>query len=382
MKILISPDKFKGSLSAVEVAEAIEQGIRRVIPGAEIIKFPLADGGDGTVSLLTRHFKGRFIQINVHGPLFNNIEAEYGFVESIKTAFIEMSSASGLSLLVEKHHNPLLTTTLGTGEMIADAVRKGAKRIILGIGGSATNDAGIGMACALGYRFFDINGKELDPLGENLQLIRSIDDSELLFKPSEINVLVACDVDNPLYGKKGAAYVYGPQKGATPEMVVKLDKGLKNFARIVMAKYGKDVNHMPGSGAAGGLGAGSVAFIDASLRPGIDLCMEITGFEKQLSSADLIITGEGKLDNQTFHGKVIDGVTRLAGKNNIPVLAICGDIKVNSRELKKHGILRSASLVNHFGSVDYAIKNAGIGITEVSRILLEDYLKTIRSILH
>ncbi len=333
-------------------------------------------------SLLTRHFKGRFIKINVHDPLFNNIEAEYGFAEGIRTAFIEMSSASGLRLLAEKYHNPLLTTTLGTGEMIADAIRKGAKRIILGIGGSATNDAGMGMACAFGYRFFDIKGEELHPTGENLRLIKTIDDSDILFKPSEIKVLVACDVDNPLYGKTGAAFVYGPQKGATSEMVVELDKGLKNFARIILAKYGKNVSRMPGAGAAGGLGAGTVAFLDARLRPGIDLYMEITGFEECLRNTNLIITGEGKLDNQTFHGKVIDGVTRLAGKYNLPVLAVCGDIKLGSKTLKERGISMSASLVKYFGSNTEAFKNAGTGIKEISKIILENYLKTHQGISH
>jgi glycerate kinase len=379
LKILISPDKFKGSLNSVEVAEAIEEGIRHIYPHLEIIKFPLADGGDGTAFLLTRYFKGRFIKIKVHNPLFKIIEAEYGFAESIKTAFIEMSSASGLRLIDEKHYNPLLTTTLGTGEMIMDAVRKGAKRIILGIGGSATNDAGMGMASALGYKFLDTDGKVLSPAGKNLQLIRSIEDPGKSFKASEIKVLVACDVDNPLYGKRGAAYVYSPQKGATSEMVVELDKGLKNFARIVLAKYGKDIRHLPGAGAAGGLGAGAVVFLDALLKPGIDLYMEITGFEEQLRGTDLIITGEGKLDRQTFHGKVIDGVTRLAGKYKIPVLAVCGDIKSESRELKMHSILRSASLVDHFGSVDKAIKNARTGVTEISKNLVEDYFKTINT---
>jgi len=379
LKILISPDKFKGSLTSIEVAEAIEEGIKPVNPHSEIIKFPLADGGDGTASLLTRHFKGRFIKIKVHDPLFKIIEAEYGFAESIRTAFIEMSSASGLRLLDEKYHNPLYTTTLGTGEMIVDTVRRGAKSIILGIGGSATNDAGMGMACALGYKFLDINGKEHSPTGENLQLISTIEDSHILFKPSEIKVLVACDVDNHLYGKKGAAYVYSPQKGATPEIVEELDKGLRNFAGIVMKKYGKDVSHLPGSGAAGGLGAGAIAFLGAELKNGINLFMEITGFEKQLRSTDLIITGEGKFDKQTFQGKVIDGLTRLAGKYNIPILAVCGDIKVDSRELKRHGILKSASLVNHFGSADHAIKNAKSGIIEISRNIFEDYLRTINT---
>jgi glycerate kinase len=379
LKILISPDKFKGSLTSVEVADAIEEGIRLIYPHAEIIKFPLADGGDGTASLLTRHFRGRFIKINVHDPLFNEITAEYGFADNIKTAFIEMSSASGLRLIDEKYYNPLLTTTLGTGEMIMDSIKTGAKKIILGIGGSATTDAGIGMASALGYKFLDINGEELKPAGESLQLIRSIEDPKKLFKPSEITVHIACDVDNPLYGKRGAAYVYGPQKGATSDMVIELDKGLRNFASIVSKKFGKDISRLPGAGAAGGLGAGAVAFLDAIIRPGIDLYMEITGFEKQLKGTDLIITGEGKLDRQTFHGKVIDGVTRLAGKHKIPILAICGDIKSDSRELKKHGILRSGSLVDHFGSVDKAIKNASTGVAEISKNLIEDYLRTVNT---
>jgi glycerate kinase len=376
LKILISPDKFKGSLYAEEAAEAIEQGIRTTIPGAEIIKFPLADGGDGTASLLTRHFKGKFIRINVHDPLFNIIEAEYGIADSIKTAFIEMSAASGLRLLPEEKHNPLLTTTLGTGEMIADAVRNGVKTIILGIGGSATNDAGTGMAAAIGYRFLDRQGNELKPAGENLLLIKSIIDTELLFRPTEISIQVACDVDNPLYGKRGAACVYGPQKGASPQAVMKLDKGLINFARIVMEKYGKDVSHLPGAGAAGGLGAGAVAFLNATLKPGTDLCMDITGFEEIMRNADLIITGEGRLDNQTFHGKVIDGVTTLAGKYKKPVLAVCGDIKLDPKVLKDHGISGSASLVDYFGTPDIAIKNAAKGVAEISGIIFEEFLRT------
>lgn len=375
MKILIAPDKFKGSLSAPEVAEAIEEGIQLVNPAAGTIKLPMADGGDGTAFLLTRHFDGELISINVHGPLYNTIEAEYGFVKSSKTAFIEMSSASGLRLIPKEKRNPLLTNTLGTGEMILDAVRRGAEKIILGIGGSATNDAGMGMACALGYKFLDKKGKELIPSGENLLLIRSIDDSEIYLQPSEIKVLVACDVDNPLYGKNGAAYVFSPQKGATPGMVKRLDEGLRNFARIMKSHLGKDSHRLPGAGAAGGLGAGAVVFLDAILKPGIRLFMELTGFEKQLRDTDLVITGEGKLDRQTFRGKVVDGITKLAMKYKIPVLAVCGDIKSGSLELKKHGILRSASLVDHFGSVDIAIKNAKAGITEISKRLLENYLK-------
>jgi len=374
MKILIAPDKFKGSLTAEEVVTAIAEGIRYFNPEIEVYQFPLADGGDGTAAILTYHFKGEFIRINVHDPLFQIIESGYGYAKRIKTAFIEMSAASGLRLVPKQKQNPLFTTTLGTGEMIKDAISRGAERIILGIGGSATNDAGIGMAAALGYKFLDRAGIELKPVGENLEAIYSIKDSNLLFSPSEIDVHIACDVDNPLYGRKGAAHIYGPQKGAEPGTVRKLDKGLRNFARIVRNKYGKDISRLPGAGAAGGLGAGAVVFLNARLRSGIELVMDITGFEEQLKAADLILTGEGKIDKQTFQGKVIDGVTRLAGKYNIPVLAVCGDIELKSRQLKKHGILESRSLVNHFGSPEKALKNTRTGIIEITKILLEHYI--------
>jgi glycerate kinase len=374
MKIIIAPDKFKNSLTAEDVVIAITEGIRSFNPEIEVIQFPLADGGDGTASILTNHFKGEFIRINVHDPLFKIIEAVYGYAERIKTAFIEMSAASGLRLVPKEKQNPQYTTTLGTGEMIRDAISRGAERIILGIGGSATNDAGIGMASAIGYIFLDPAGIELKPVGENLEVIYSIKDSNLLFNPSEIDVHIACDVDNPLYGRRGAAYIYGPQKGAESDTIRKLDKGLRNFAKIVRKKYGKDISRLPGAGAAGGLGAGAVVFLNAHLRSGIELVMDITGFEEELKTADLILTGEGKIDKQTFQGKVIDGVARLAGKYNIPILAVCGEMELKAQELKKHGIIESRSLVNHFGSLEKALKNTRIGIIEITKILLEHYL--------
>jgi glycerate kinase len=257
--------------------------------------------------------------------------------------------------------------------MIRDAISRGAQKIFLGIGGSATNDAGTGMATALGYKFLDRNGNELEPVGENLELIHSIDDSDLFFDPSVIEVQVACDVDNPLYGKDGAAFTYSPQKGATPEMVKKLDKGLRNFATIVTDKYGKDISQLPGAGAAGGLGAGAVVFLNARLVSGIKLVMDITKFEDQLKTTGLVITGEGKIDDQTFQGKVIDGVTSLAKKNKIPVLAVCGDLKIDARELKSHGIIAVQSLVSYYGSIDKAMKNPRAGIREVTQILLGDF---------
>jgi len=373
MKILVAPDKFKGSLTAAEVADAIAEGTHLVNPAYEVIKFPLADGGDGTASILTNHFRGEFVHIQVHNPLFKIIDAVYGYAEIIKTAFIEMSAASGLRLIPKEIQNPLYTSTLGTGEMIRDAIDKGAQKIFLGIGGSATNDAGTGMAAALGYKFTDRNGNELKPVGENLELIHSIDDSDLVFNPADIDVKVACDVDNPLYGKNGAACVYSPQKGATPGMVKKLDKGLRNFATIVMKKYGKNVSQIPGAGAAGGLGAGAVVFLNARLISGIKLVMDITKFEDHLKTASLIFTGEGKIDDQTFQGKVIDGVTQLAKKYNIPVITVCGDLKINDQELKSHGIQAAQSLMSYYGSVEKAMKNAKMGIAEMTQILLRKF---------
>jgi len=373
MKILIAPDKFKGSLTADEVAEAMAEGIRSVNPDIEAIKFPLADGGDGTAAILTKHFNGEFIPVKVHNPLFEIIEASYGYSESGRTAFIEMSAASGLRLIPAEKQNPLNTSTLGTGEMIMDAIRHGAEKIILGIGGSATNDAGIGMAAAMGFRFLDHDGNELKPVGANLEFIQSIDDSTLHYNLAGVDVQVACDVDNPLTGKRGAAWVYGPQKGATSETILKLDKGLKNFARVVKEKYGKDISRLPGAGAAGGLGAGAMVFLNARLRSGVELVMDITMFEDHLKNADLIITGEGKIDDQSFQGKVLSGITKLAKKYNLPVIAVCGDLKLDIRKLKNHGINEAISLVDYFGSVEQAMHSTRTGITEVTKILLKKY---------
>ena len=373
MKILIAPDKFKGSLTADEVAEAMAEGIRSVNPDIEAIKFPLADGGDGTAAILTKHLHGEFFPVKVHNPLFEIIEASYGYSESGRTAFIEMSAASGLRLIPAEKQNPLNTSTLGTGEMIMDAIRHGAEKIILGIGGSATNDAGIGMAAALGFRFLDHDGNELKPVGANLEFIQSIDDSTLHYNLAGVDVQVACDVDNPLTGKRGAAWVYGPQKGATTETILKLDKGLKNFARVVKEKYGKDISRLPGAGAAGGLGAGAMVFLNARLRSGVELVMDITMFEDHLKNADLIITGEGKIDDQSFQGKVLSGITKLAKKYNLPVIAVCGDLKLDIRKLKNHGIIQAISLVDYFGSVEQAMHSTRTGITEVTKILLKKY---------
>jgi glycerate kinase len=373
MRILIAPDKFKGSLTADEVTEAMAEGIRSVNADIVAIKYPLADGGDGTAAILTKHFNGEFISVSVHNPLFEIIGATYGFSARTRTAFIEMSAASGLRLIPVEKQNPWNTTTLGTGDMIRDAIRHGAKMIILGIGGSATNDAGMGMAAALGYKFLDRYGSELRPSGASLEMIHTIDDSNLFIDISGIDVQVACDVDNPLFGKNGAAHIYGRQKGASKETVNKLDQGLRNFARVVKEKYGKDISRLRGAGAAGGLGAGAVIFLNARLRSGIELVMDVTGFENHLKTADLVITGEGRIDEQSFQGKVIDGITKMANKYKVPVLAVCGDLKLNKQKLNDHGIREAFSLADYFGSVSRAMDEPENGITEVTKILLKKY---------
>ncbi len=376
MEILIAPDKFKGSLSAEEVTLAISEGIASVDPSLEIISFPLADGGDGTARILTLHNDGQLVSITVNNPVFEPVEAEYGISGDGQTAYIEMSAASGLRVLAPEKQNCYHTSTHGTGEMIQDAMKRGVFRIIMGIGGSATNDAGIGMASALGYHFLDEEGKILDPVGKNLIRICRIDTSQVPKIFDMVDVQVACDVDNPLYGERGAAYVYGPQKGASQEELDLLNLGLINFARVVRKQLGMDIADVPGAGAAGGLGAGSIVFLKAKLFPGIQIVMEQSGFEKQLKRADLIITGEGKVDEQTFRGKVVDGVCSLASKYKKPVLVVCGQNTISDLPADT-GIIAISSLKDHFGSEEMAFKNAVSGISEVTAQLVRNTLPDI-----
>ena len=304
MKILIAPDKFKDALPALEVGRAIQEGVKINNPAAEITVFPMADGGEGTSDILTFHFGGRKVELLVSDPLWRKVKAEYGISSDGSHAFIEMAQASGLHLLKPHERNCLHTTTFGTGELIRDAISKGVQKIVLGIGGSATNDAGIGMAAALGYRFLDASGNMLNPVGKNLLEIATIIDEDVLFNSDKLEILVACDVENRLYGSEGAAYVFGPQKGADEKAVELLDKGLQNFASVAKSKYHIDVQTIKGAGAAGGMGAGCLLFLKGKLRPGVALVMALTEFEKQVAQADLVITGEGKLDNQTLSGKL------------------------------------------------------------------------------
>lgn len=341
MKILISPDKFKGSLSAQEVCEAVDRGVKRFDKSIETIYHPLADGGEGTLENLQSSLDLESVEVEVNDPLFRPINAEYKI--SGNNAYIEMAAASGLPLLTDDERNCLYTTTYGTGELMLDAINKGVKNIYLFVGGSATNDAGIGMAAMLGFQFYDSDNNELSPIGQELINISKIDPSNLNFDPNQINVVVVCDVKNPLYGPEGAAYIYGPQKGVNKEEVKFLDDGLRNFSKAVKSNLGIDVSILEGGGAAGGISAGAYAFLNAKIKPGIQTIFEITGYEKKLESVDLIITGEGKLDNQTIHGKVIHGVDQISTKLNIPYAIICGiaeDLEMLERELSATQILQ------------------------------------------
>ena len=338
MKIVVAPDSFKGSLTAVEVADAIEQGVREIFPEAEIVKIPMADGGDGTVQCLVNATGGEILKEKVTGPLGDEVLASYGILGDKKTAVIEMAEASGLTLVPENKRNPLITTTYGTGQLIKIALDQGCRKMIIGIGGSATNDGGAGMVQALGVKLLDKDEEELGFGGGELKKVFRIDTKYLDNRLSETKVLVASDVSNPLCGPKGASWIYGPQKGATPEIIKELDESLAHFAEIVKRDLNKDVKDIPGAGAAGGLGASLMAFLDAELRPGIEIVIEIVRLEQAIKDADLVITGEGKIDSQTIYGKAPIGVARIAKKYNIPVIAVAAIIGDDADIVHQYGI--------------------------------------------
>ncbi len=358
MKIVVAPDKFKGSISGKEFCRAVEDGFLRVFPYAEVLKIPLADGGDGTIEVLEEHIPGGKRTIEVMDPLMRRIRASYLYDAGSKTAFVEMAEASGMRLLATGDQNCYHTTSYGTGQLIKNALEQGAEKIILGIGGSATNDAGIGMAAALGYQFLDKDGKELIPVGKNLVHIKYLVDKRVDPQLKKAKFAVACDVTNPLYGANGAAYVYGPQKGASKEEIELLDAGLRNISRHMKEHFGFEVDDVPGAGAAGGMGAGAMAFLSATLVSGIELLLDLLDMEKELEGADWVITGEGKLDGQTLSGKTIQGLTRVTRKKQIPVAAFCGSISVSREELAGMGIQYAAALMDKAASLDDAIHNA------------------------
>lgn len=328
-KVVVASDSFKGCLSSWQVADAVEKGIHDAMPGCDVVKLSVADGGEGSMDALMTTLGGKPVRLMVSGPLGRPVEAEYAWIDG-STAVIEMSKASGLTLLAPEERNPLLASTYGTGQLIADALGKGCRRFMICIGGSATNDAGTGMLEALGYRFMDSGGNILKGCGEALGRISSIDCSNVHPALSESEFIVACDVDSPFCGLDGAAYVYGPQKGASPEMVEQLDRGMRHFARIIFQITGVDVTDMPGSGAAGGLGGALKAFLKAEISRGADMVLDAVHFDDAIKDADLVITGEGRIDSQTLTGKLPYVVAKRAAAQNIPVVALCGCSEVDS----------------------------------------------------
>ena len=333
-KIVVASDSFKGSLSSAQIAEAAQKGIHAVFPDCNVLKLSVADGGEGTVEALVDTLKGRIVKVCANDPLMRPRQVTYGLItdenSGEKTAVIEMAAASGLPLLAPEERNPWLTSTYGTGEIIMDGIRRGCRKFLVGIGGSATNDAGIGMLSALGYRFLDAFGKELVPCGGTLDQIATVDASAVPAAVKEAQYIVACDVDTPFCGPSGAAYVFARQKGADDEMVRRLDEGLSSFATVIEKdwKSQERFRMVPGTGAAGGLGGGFLAFLDARLQKGVDMVLDAIGFDGLISGADLVITGEGKIDFQTSKGKTPYGVMLRAASQQIPTIAIGGCVEL------------------------------------------------------
>ncbi|WP_456386991.1 glycerate kinase [Desulfolithobacter sp.] len=338
MKIVIAPNEFKESLSAPGVAAAMAVGVRRAFPGAQVVEVPVADGGDGLVEVVHGALGGQLVCKTVTGPLFTPVEACFCHVEDKGVAVIEMALASGLALVPPEQRDPCQTTTFGTGELIRAALDLGVSRVVVGIGGSATSDGGIGMASALGVRFLDGKGQEVEPVGLALGSICHIDISGMDPRLRDVEIEAVCDVDNPLCGDNGAARVYAPQKGATPAQVELLDEGLVNLARVIAADLGVDVCNLPGAGAAGGLGGGLYAFLGARMRRGAEFVLDLVELEKHLQGADLVLTGEGQVDFQTASGKAPAGVARAAARRGIPCIALAGSVGEELGGLYESGI--------------------------------------------
>ncbi len=358
MKIVVAPDSFKGSVSALEAACAIEQGLRRVFPDAVIEKIPMADGGEGTVQSLVDATGGHIQTHRVVAPLENEVEAQFGILAGEETAVIEMASASGLTLVPADKRNPLRTTTYGTGQLIHAALEAGCRRLIIGIGGSATNDGGAGMAEALGVRLLDADGAQISRGGAGLEQLASIDITGLHPAIAETETVVACDVNNPLTGPDGASHVYGPQKGATPEMIETLDGHLAHFDSVLTRTLGESFNDVPGAGAAGGLGAGLMAFLNAELQLGVDIMIDAVNLEERVKGASIVFTGEGQLDFQTAFGKTPVGVAKVAKTHNIPVIAIAGGIAEGAEAVYDAGIDAMLGTVQEPMSLEDAVGDA------------------------
>jgi glycerate kinase len=358
MKVVIAPDSFKDSLTARQVANAIAAGLQDIMPNTECLCVPVADGGEGTMSALVDATGGTRHQEQVTGPLGLPVEAEFGLLGDGVTAVIEMATASGIELVPQEQRNPMVATSFGTGELVSAALDMGVESVIVAIGGSATNDGGIGMMTALGARFLDVNGEPVAPNGEGLLELASVDVADMDPRLAQTRFVCACDVDNPLTGEKGASAVFGPQKGATTEMIKALDAGMHRYAAAIKSTMAVDVETQPGAGAAGGMGAALMAFMQAELRPGIQIVLEAVELEAKLDGADLVITGEGRIDGQTIHGKTPVGVSRMAQKRGIPTIALAGALGDGCSELRTAGIQGCFSVLSKPCSLDDALANA------------------------
>lgn len=377
MKVVVAIDSWKGSLGSLEAGASIAEGVHRVLPEADVVVRPLADGGEGTVEALTLGMNGRMETVQVTGPLGTPVEAFYGIIEvgKSKTAIIEMAAAAGIMLVDEKHRNPLDTTTFGVGEMICDAIHKGCRKFIVGIGGSATNDGGIGMLQALGYEFLDANGKQVPFGAKGLAEIVTIIDEHVIPELKECEFKVACDVTNPLCGPQGCSAVYGPQKGATPAMIADMDQWLFHYAKLTQETYPHANWNQAGTGAAGGLGFAFLSYTNAVLESGIQIILEETRLESYIKDADIVITGEGRLDGQTIMGKAPIGVAAIAKKYGKPVLAFSGCVTEDAGVCNQHGIdaffpvLRTVTTLEEAMEEEQAKRNLSATVEQVFRLV-------------
>ena len=367
MKIVIAPDSYKESLSALEVATAIERGFREIFPEAVYVKLPVADGGEGTVEAMIAATQGRIVHVPVTGPLGERVEGFYGLSGDEQSAFIEMAAASGLELVVPSQRNPLKTTSWGTGELIRHALDAGVKHIIIGIGGSATNDGGAGMVQALGARLRDANGVDIGDGGGSLACLNSIDLSALDVRLQECSIHVACDVSNPLTGETGASWIFGPQKGATQAMILELDRNLEHYADVIKRTLRVDVKEVAGAGAAGGMGAALMAFLNAELRSGIEIVTQALNLEEHILDCSLVVTGEGRLDSQSISGKVPVGVASVAKKYRKPVIGIAGSLARDVGVVHQYGIDAVFSVLTTITSLEEAFRGASDNIYRASR---------------
>lgn len=375
MKIVVAVDSFKGSLSSLEAGSAISEGIHRVMDDVEVVVRPLADGGEGTVEALALGMNGRIENVKVTGPLGDMVEASYGIIDETKTAIIEMSAAAGITLVAELDRNPLNTTTYGVGEMISDAINKGCRNFIVGIGGSATNDGGVGMLQALGYSFLDAAGNQIPFGAKGLSVLETISDEHVNPQLKDCNFKVACDVTNPLCGENGCSAIYGPQKGATPSMIAKMDEWLSDYAHLTQEKYPEASMTQPGTGAAGGLGFAFMSYTNSVLESGINIVLDETKLETYIADADIVITGEGRLDRQTVMGKAPIGVAGIAKKYQKPVIAFSGCVTEDATACNQHGIdaffpiLRTVSTLDNAMCPETARNNMVAAVEQVFMLI-------------